>query len=168
MADVKVTKDLENKTLVIEYLANGPKHLVWRFYAEKEWFEKWWGPEGWETTAKEFDFREGGRVLYDMHCIDKDQGEWYDQHSWGLMLLQEIDEGNRIKFEDAFSDETGVVSNEMPKMQNTVELSEVDGKTKIVTKSVAETVEQLEQLIQMGMVEGWSSQLDKLDSLLAA
>lgn len=166
MADVKVTKDLENKTLVIEYVANGPKDKVWRFYADKDWFEKWWGPEGWETTAKEFDFRPGGRVHYDMHCVDKNQGEWYDQHSWGLMLLQEIDEGNRIIFKDAFSDETGVANSEMPVMQNTVELDEVDGKTKIVTRSIFETLEQMEEVIKMGVEEGWSSQLDKLDTLL--
>lgn len=166
MADVQVTKDLENKTLIIEYVANGPKEKVWRFYAEKEWFEQWWGPEGWETTTKEFDFRPGGRIHYDMHCVDKDQGEWYDQHSWGLMLLQEIDEGKLIIFEDAFSDEEGAANSEMPTMQNTVELDEVDGKTKIITRSVFETTEQMEEVIKMGVEEGWSSQLDKLDTLL--
>lgn len=167
MADVNVTKDLENKTLVIESVVNGTKDQVWRCYAEKEWFEKWWGPEGWQTTTKEFDFRPGGRVHYDMHCIDESQGEWYDQHSWGLMLLQDIDEGARIVFKDAFSDETGQPNADMPEMINTVELSEVDGKTKIITTTVAETTEQLEEVLKMGIAEGWGSQLDKLNNLLA-
>lgn len=167
MAEVKVTKDIENKTLIIEAVVNGSKDKVWQFYADKESFEKWWGPEGWETTTKEFDFRPGGRVHYDMHCVDKNQGKWYDQHSWGLMNIQEIDEGNRIVFEDAFTDETGVANSEMPVMQNTVEFSEADGKTKLVTHTVAETVEQLEEIVKMGAPEGWSSQLNKLDQLLA-
>lgn len=166
MADVRVTKDLENKTLTIEYVANGPIDKVWRFYADKNWFEKWWGPEGWETTAKEFDFRPGGRIHYDMHCVDKAQGEWYGQHSWGLMTVQDIIEGSRITFDDAFTDETGAPNSEMPVMQNTVEFSEADGKTKIVTRSVFETLEQMEEVIKMGVEEGWSSQLDKLDLLL--
>lgn len=70
MAEVNVTKDLENKLLIIEHIANGSKEKVWQAYADKELFEKWWGPEEWETTAKEFDFRLGGRIHYDMHCVD--------------------------------------------------------------------------------------------------
>lgn len=168
MAEVKVTKDLENKTLIIEAVVDGSRDKVWQFYADKESFEKWWGPEGWETTAKEFDFRPGGRVHYDMHCIDKNQGEWYGQHSWGLMNIQEIDEGSRIVFEDAFTDETGEPNTGMPVMQNTVEFSAADGKTSIVTRTVAETAEQLEEIIKMGVEEGWSSQLNKLSALLNA
>lgn len=168
MARVNVTKDLENKTLTIEAIVDGSKDKVWKAYADKEWFEKWWGPEGWETTTKEFDFRPGGRVHYDMHCVDKDQGEWYDQHSWGVMNILEVDEANyRLAFEDAFSDETGVANPEMPTMQNSLELHDEDGKTRIVTKTIAETAEQLEEVIKMGIEEGWASQLAKLDTLLS-
>ncbi len=168
MAEVKVTKDLDNKTLVIEYLADGPKEKVWRAYTDKEWFEKWWGPEGWQTTTKEFDFREGGRIHYDMHCVDKNQGEWFDQHSWGLMEVQNIDEGNSFVYKDSFSDETGTVNQEMPSMVVTNEFTEENGKTRIVSRSVADSVEQIEELIKMGIEEGYSSQLNRLELLLRA
>lgn len=167
MADVKVTKDLENKTLTVEAVVNGAKDKVWQFYADKESFEKWWGPEGWETTAKEFDFRPGGRIHYDMHCVDENQGEWYDQHSWGIMDIESVDEGKSFTYRDAFSDESGAVNPELPTMQCKNELIEEDGKTRIVSTIVAETVEQLEEVLKMGIEEGWSSQLDKLDALLA-
>lgn len=167
MARVNVTKDTENKTLTIEAVVDGPKDKVWKAYADKDWFEKWWGPEGWETTTKEFDFRPGGRIHYDMHCVDKAQGEWYDQHSWGVMNIKEVDEGNRLVFEDVFSDETGVANPDLPAMQSSVELHDEGGKTKIVTKSVTETIEQLEEVLKMGIEEGWTSQLAKLDMLLA-
>lgn len=167
MADVKVTKDLENKTLTVEAVVNGPKEKVWQFYADKDLFEKWWGPEGWETTAKEFDFRPGGRVHYDMHCVDKAQGEWYNQHSWGIMNIESIDEGNSFVYQDAFSDESGTVNPELPTMQCTNELIEEDGKTRIVSTIQAETTEQLEEVLKMGIEEGWSSQLEKLEGLLS-
>ncbi len=166
MARVNVTKDLQNKTLTIDAIVDAPKDKAWKAYANQEWFEKWWGPEGWETTTKEFDFRPGGRIHYDMHCIDKNQGEWYDQHSWGVMTIKEIDEGNRIVFEDGFSDETGVVNPGMPVMTTIVELTEENGQTKLATMCITETAEQLDELLKMGMVEGWSSQLTKLDTLL--
>lgn len=167
MADVKVVKDLENKTLVIEYVANAPKEKVWRAYADKEKFEKWWGPEGWETTAKEFDFKPGGRVHYDMHCVDENQGEWFDKHSWGLMDIQNIDEGNSFTYKDYFSDENGILNKEMPALVVTNEFIEEDGKTRIISRCLADKEEQIEELVKMGMVEGFSSQLNKLDRLIA-
>lgn len=166
MAEVKVVKDLENKTLVIEFVANGPKEKVWKAYADKDWFEKWWGPEGWTTTASEFNFTPGGRILYGMKCVDERQGEWFGQTSWGLMEIQSIDEGNSFTYNDYFSDENGGKNAEMPTLTITNEFTEEDGKTKIVSRSQADNAEQIEQLIKMGMIEGFSSQLDKLDLLV--
>jgi uncharacterized protein YndB with AHSA1/START domain len=167
MADVKVTKDLENKKLVIEFVANGPIDKVWRAYTDKEWFEKWWGPEGWETTTKEFSFEPGGRIHYDMKCVDEQQGEWFGQSSWGMMVIQSIEDGKSFTYTDYFSDESGKLNEEMPALTVTNEFIEEDGKTKIVSTSFADSAEQIEQLIKMGMIEGFSSQLKKLDTLVA-
>lgn len=167
MSDVKVTKDLENKKLIIEFTANGPVEKVWQAYAQKDLFEKWWGPEGWETTAKEFDFVPGGRVHYGMKCVDENQGEWFGQTSWGVMQIETVEDGKRFTYKDYFSDEAGVLNEEMPALTVTNEFIEEDGKTKIVSTSLADSAEQIEQLIQMGMVEGFSSQLNKLDTLLS-
>lgn len=168
MAEVRVTKDLENKKLVIEYEINAPREKVWRAFSEKDWFEKWWGPEGWETTVREFDFRTGGRIHYDMHCVDKNQGEWFDQHSWGLMVLESVDAPSSFSYKDYFSDEQGTMNQEMPTLAFTNEFFEDNGKTKWVGTGVAESAEQIEQLVQMGMIEGFRSQLHKLDKLMEA
>jgi uncharacterized protein YndB with AHSA1/START domain len=167
MSEVKVTKDLENKKLVIEFTANGPKDKVWNAYADKAMFEKWWGPEGWETTTKEFNFVPGGNVHYGMKCVDKNQGDWFGQTSWGVMKIQDVDTTNSFTYMDYFSDEQGVLNEEMPALKVTNEFFEEDGKTKIVSTSFADSSEQIEQLINMGMIEGFSSQLNKLDQLLA-
>ena len=167
MADVKVTKDLENKKLIIEYTAGGPLQKVWDAYATKEMFEKWWGPEGWETTTKQFDFKPGGVIHYDMKCIDKNQGEWFGQSSWGLMEIQTIDELKGFTYKDYFSDEAGTRNTDMPVLTVTNEFVEKDGKTIITSTSLADSAEQIEQLIKMGMIEGFSSQLNKLEKLVA-
>lgn len=166
MAEVKVNKDLENKKLVIEYVANGTLENVWRAYADKEWFEKWWGPEGWETTVKEFSFTPGGRVHYGMECVDESQGEWFGQTSWGVMDIQKIDDGKSFTYKDYFSDEEGKLNTTMPALTVTNEFTEEDGKTRIISTSLADTAEQIEELIKMGMIEGFSSQLNKLNALV--
>jgi uncharacterized protein YndB with AHSA1/START domain len=166
MANVQVTKDLENKKLVIEYLANGPLEKVWRAYADKEWFEKWWGPEGWETTVKEFVFEPGGRVHYAMKCVDENQGEWFGRIEWGIMQIEAVEPSKSFTYKDYFADEAGALKTEMPVLTITNEFFEEDGKTKIVSTSSADSAEQIEQLLKMGMVEGFSSQLKKLDVLV--
>lgn len=167
MGKTKVTKDLENKKLIIERVFDAPKADVWKAYADQKWFEKWWGPEGWETAAKEFSFEPGGRVHYDMKCVDERQGEWFGKSSWGLMDIKTVDAPNSFSYVDYFSDESGEPNKEMPALRITNEFIEEDGKTRMVSTSLADSAEQIEELIKMGMLEGYDSQMDKLDKIFA-
>lgn len=167
MDKTKVTKDLENKTLSIERTFDAPKEKVWKAYADKEWFEKWWGPEGWETTTKAFDFKPGGTIHYGMKCVDENQGEWFGKESWGLMRIETVEEYRSFTATDNFSDAEGALNEAMPAQIFEVELVEEGGKTKLISRSICNTAEELEQLVNMGMVEGFSSQLNKLEGLLA-
>ena len=167
MDKTKVTKDVENKTLIIERTFDAPKEKLWRAYADKDWFEKWWGPEGWETTAKTFDFRDGGTIHYGMKCVDEHQGEWFGQESWGLMILRDVNEPHSFAALDHFCDADGNINTDMPSQTFEVEFIEADGKTTLVSRSVLNTVEELEVMLKTGMVEGFSSQLNKLETLLA-
>lgn len=166
MNDTKVTKDMANKTLIIERTFDAPKEKLWQAYADKEKFEAWWGPEGWQTTTKSFDFKPGGRIHYCMKCVDENQGEWYGQESWGLMELTSIDEPHGFTATDFFCSADGTTNKEMPAQKFSVEFIEEDGKTRMINKSISESVEDLEKLVEMGMVEGFSSQLDKLEVML--
>ncbi|MEK7510731.1 MAG: SRPBCC domain-containing protein [Patescibacteria group bacterium] len=166
MDKVHVTKDLENKILTIERSFDAPKEKLWKAYADKQWFTRWWGPEGWETTVKEFDFVPGGKIHYGMKCVDENQGEWFGKESWGLMVLESIDEPTSFSAKDYFSDVDGVVDPTLPAQKFTVELIEEGDKTRLVTRSITDSAEQLEQLVAMGMIEGFSSQLNKLEKLL--
>lgn len=166
MNKTNVTKDIPNKTLIIERVFDVPKEKVWQAYANKEMFEKWWGPEGWQTTTKQFEFKPGGRIHYCMKCEDKHQVEWYGKESWGLMDIETINEPTTFSVKDYFSDAEGTINTTMPSQRYTVEFIDEGGKTRLVTKSFLETSEQLEQLIKMGMVEGTDSQLNRLEALL--
>lgn len=167
MDKVKVTKDLENNTLIIERTFNAPIDKLWKAYADKEWFEKWWGPEGWQTTVKEFDFSVGGKLHYGMKCVDENQGEWFGQESWGLMQFEAVDEPNSFTAKDNFADEAGNINEQLPTQRFKVEFVEADGQTTLISRSITDSPEQLEALVKMGMVEGFSSQLNKLETLLS-
>lgn len=165
--EVKVTKDLDNNVLIIEREFDAPKEKVWQAYADQATFEKWWGPEGWETKAKEFDFVPGGRVHYGMECVDKNQGDWFGQTSWGVMVMESVDAPNSFTYVDYFADEAGNLNKEMPALTVTNEFTEENGVAKLTSRSVADNPEQIEELLKMGMIEGFTSQLLKLDEQLA-
>jgi uncharacterized protein YndB with AHSA1/START domain len=165
--ELKVTKDLENKTLTLEREFDGPLDKVWKAYADKDTFEKWWGPEGWTTTTKEFNFSPGGRIHYDMKCVDENQGEWFGQSSWGIMIIENVDAPHSFTYKDYFSDENGTLDQEKPTITVTNTFVEENGTTKLISVSVADSAEQIEELVKMGMIEGFTSQLLKLDAMLA-
>lgn len=168
MAEVKVTKDLENKQLIVEHTFDAPLTKLWRAYTDKDWFEKWWGPEGWTTTTKEFSTEVGGRIHYAMKCVDEDQGEWFGKEAWGVMVVESIEAPNSISFKDYFADETGKIDDSMPAQRMVIELTEAGGKTTLRSRSIGESAEDIEKLLAMGMVEGFSSSVDKLDALVTA
>lgn len=166
MEKTTVTKDLENKTLIIERVFDAPITKLWQAYADQAMFEKWWGPEGWETTTKTFDFVPGGMIHYCMKCTDEKQGEWFGMEAWGIMKIETTDEPNSFTATDYFSDAEGTHDNTKPTQKFVVEFKEENGQTRMINRSVTETVEQLEELIKMGMVEGFSSSADKLERLV--
>jgi len=167
MEKTKVSKDLEAKTLTIERTFDAPKQKVWQAYADKDLFAQWWGPEGWQTTVKDFNFAPGGRNLYCMECVDKNQGDFYGQQSWGLMEFQTIDEPDSFTYQDFFADAEGNKQQGMPSLTITVSLVDRDGKTALVSRAQADSAEAIEKLVAMGMVEGVSSTYDRLEQLLA-
>jgi len=168
MDKTKVTKDFDNNTLIIERTFNASRQRMWNAYADPELFAKWWGPEGWETTVKECSFTPGGKNHYAMKCVDENQGEWFNQESWGMMIFETVDEPNSFSYKDYFSDANGTLNHDMPAMTITMSFAESDGKTTMTCSGVVESKEQLEQLINMGMIEGLTSSLDKLEAFVEA
>ncbi|WP_454099882.1 SRPBCC family protein [Metabacillus sp. SLBN-84] len=102
-----------------------------------------------------------------MRCEDKDQGDFYGMESWGIATYKEISVPEKIVYVDAFSDETGVVSEQMPEMVITMVFEDHGDTTKLVVKSEFATEEELKKVTEMGVVEGMSSQFECLDELLA-
>jgi hypothetical protein len=54
----------------------------------------------------------------------------------------------------------------MPALKVTNEFIDEGEKTRVISTSFADSAEQIEQLINMGMIEGFTSQLNKLEELL--
>lgn len=66
-----------DREIVISRLIDAPRGLVFEAFTEVRHLSRWWGPEGFTTTTRSFEFREGGVWDFVMHGPDGvDYSEW--------------------------------------------------------------------------------------------
>ncbi|MFG2376771.1 SRPBCC family protein [Streptomyces sp. NPDC048504] len=69
-----VTADRE---VVISRVIDAPRELVFEVFTRVRHLSRWWGPEGFSTTTRSFEFRVGGAWDFVMHGPDgTDYQEW--------------------------------------------------------------------------------------------
>lgn len=67
----------EDRELVVSRVINGPRELVFEAFTAVRHLSQWWGPEGFTTTTRSFEFRVGGEWVFVMHGPDgTDYPEW--------------------------------------------------------------------------------------------
>ena len=66
-----------DREIVISRIIGAPRELVFEAFTEVQHLSRWWGPEGFSTTTRAFEFRVGGAWDFVMHRPDgTDQQEW--------------------------------------------------------------------------------------------
>lgn len=157
---------VDGQDLVIERIFNAPKKMVFEMYAKSDHLEKWWGPQGWETKNRTFEFKPDGVWHYCMRCTDESQGDFFGHESWGKAVYHEIVEPEKIVYTDSFSDEEGNLGT-IPPILITMDFIEEGEKTKLLMRSHFSSEESLQQVKDMGIVQGLESQFERLDGYLA-
>jgi uncharacterized protein YndB with AHSA1/START domain len=66
-----------NREIVISRVISAPRELVFEAFTEVRHLSRWWGPEGFTTTTRAFEFRVGGEWSFVLHGPDgTDYREW--------------------------------------------------------------------------------------------
>ena len=66
-----------DREIVISRVIDAPPELVFEAFTEVRHLSQWWGPEGFTTTTRAFEFRVGGEWVFVMHGSDgTDYQEW--------------------------------------------------------------------------------------------
>jgi uncharacterized protein YndB with AHSA1/START domain len=66
-----------DRQIVISRLISAPRELVFEAFTELRHLSRWWGPEGFTTTTRAFEFRVGGEWDFVLHGPDgTDYQEW--------------------------------------------------------------------------------------------
>jgi uncharacterized protein YndB with AHSA1/START domain len=160
MSVTSIDKDFENLTLTLVADFSAPVERVWRLWADPRRLEQWWGPPSYPATVEEHDLSPGGGVTYFMTGPEGDR-----HHGWWRVVS--VDPPTSLEFVDGFSDQDGNPSADMPSITARVEITEHGDGTRMVLRSVFASLEQMEQLARMGMVEGLEQSVGQMDALLA-
>ena len=155
-----VQHDLDNLTLTITAEFAAPVERIWRVYADPRQLEKVWGPPSYPATVVDHDLRPGGRVTYFM------TGPEGDKHA-GYWLITTVDEPRGLTFDDGFADLDFNPDPALPVSANVYTFTERDGGTRATYVSTFASAEGLQQVLDMGIVEGATSAINQIDELIA-
>jgi len=157
--DFLVDKKKNTITVNREFLAN--RQLVWDCYTKSELLNQWFAPAPLTTKTKSMDFREGGHWHYAM--VEPNGTEY-----WGWTDYVSIQPIEFYTTLDAFSNEAGEINEELPRAKWRTTFSDKGENTLVQTVVKYDSLEQLDTVIKMGMKEGMTSTLERLDDLLVS
>lgn len=130
-----------------------PRRLVWEAHTTPEHIRQWWGPRRTRLAICEMDFRPGGAWRF----VDRrDDGKEYGFRG----VYREISPPERIVWTFEFDGAPGHVSVE------TLTLVETDGKTTLTVRSVFDTAEERDAMLQSGMEAGARETWERLAEYL--
>ena len=142
-----------DREIVMTRMFDAPRELVFEAMSKPEHMQEWWGPRGFTMPVCEIDFRPGGAYRFVQRGPDGDEYAFRGE-------FREIVRPERIVWTFEFEGMPGNVS------LDTVTLEEEDGRTTLTSRSVFDTVEQRDGMLQSGMETGAAETYDRLAELL--
>jgi len=159
MPITSVTSDAQALTLTVVGDYPVPVERLWEAYADPRQLERFWGPETWPATFTRHDVRAGGRSDYFMTGPDGGRA-----HGWWRFLS--VEPGRRFEVEDGFADEEGRPDQAMPTIRMVYSFEPTASGSRFTCVTSFPSVEAMERLVEMGMLEGMRSALGQLDDVL--
>lgn len=145
-------------TVVADYPV--PVARLWDAYADPRQLERFWGPVQWPATFLQHDMAVGGVSRYYMTGPD-------GTVSRGWFRFLAVEPHRRIEVEDGFGDPTGAPDMAMPTMRMVFHFEPTPTGSRFRSVTTFPSVEAMEQLVQMGMMEGMQSAMGQIDAVLA-
>lgn len=160
MPITSVAQDPEALTLTVVADFAVPVRRLWDAYADPRQIERFWGPPEWPATFTRHDVAVGGRSNYAMTGPD-------GQRSGGYWEFLAVDEGKSFEVLDGFADDEGNPNTEMPTMRMEFTFEPTDAGSRMTTTTHFASLDELEKLVAMGMVEGMRAAMGQIDAVLA-
>lgn len=158
VTSVETDLDALTMTIVADFAAT--RERLWQAYTDPRQIERFWGPVEWPATFTRHDVFVGGRSAYFMTGPN-------GERSAGFWEFLAVDPGRSFEVRDGFADADGEENDDMPSMRMTFVFEATDAGSRLITTTYFGALDQLEQLLGMGMDEGVRSAMSQIDQVLA-
>lgn len=155
-----VTRDPKALTMTVVADFTAPLQRLWDAYIDPRQIEKFWGPPTWPATFLRHDACPGGRTEYVM-CGPE------GQESRGYWEWLSVDAPHGFEVQDGFAAEDGSNNPDMPFMRMVFAFEATKDGSRLTTTTRFRSLEELEQLLEMGMEEGLRQAMGQIDDVLA-
>jgi uncharacterized protein YndB with AHSA1/START domain len=135
------------------------RQLVWDCHTKSELLDQWFAPKPLTTKTKHMEFKEGGYWHFAMIAPD-------GQAFWSRQDYQTINPIDGYVAFDGFSDESGAVNHDMPRARWEVAFTDSEKNTLVTTVVSYDSPDDVQKVINMGLKDGMTSTLERLDELL--
>lgn len=161
MPITSVASDAEALTFTIVGEYPVPVERLWAAWSDPRQLEKFWGPETWPATFTRHDMVAGGHSHYYMTGPD---GERAPNCLWEFTRVEPM---RRIEVINGFAREDFTFDPEWEPMKVTFSFESTPTGSRLTSATRFESLESMEKLVGMGMIEGTKSAMGKMDAVLA-
>ncbi len=159
MPVTSVDTDPEALTLTVVADFTVPVRRLWDAYLDPRQIERFWGPPEYPATFLRHDGFVGGLSTYYMTSPEGDR--FYGYWKWTA-----VDEGTGFEVRDGFAHDDGRPNTDMPEGRMVLEFAETALGSRVTVISHHDSLEDMEQVLAMGQVEGMSAAMGQIDAVV--
>lgn len=160
MPITSVSKDPAALTMTVVAEFPVPVQRLWDAYADPRQLERFWGPPTYPARFTRHDMYPGGRSEYAMTGPAGDVSRGY----WEFLSVHPQES---FEVRDGFAAEDGSDNDDMPSMRMVFRFSATATGSQVSTTTYFNSVEDLDQLLAMGMEEGMREAMAQMDAVVA-
>lgn len=160
MPITSITTDPEQLTMTLVGDYPVPVERLWDAWVDPRQIERFWGPPEWPATFTRHDMCEGGRSDYYMTGPD-------GERSAGYWFITAIEPGRSFEVVDGFAGPDDEPNDDMPSMTMRFSFESTETGSRYVSVTTFPSLEAMEQLTEMGMVEGSRAAMGQVDAVVS-
>ena len=159
MTVISTEKDAANLTLTIVAEFEADAERIWDVWEDPRKLERWWGPPTFPATFTRHEFTVGGQSRYHMTGPEGETPR-------GWWRIDAIDKPHRIDFANGLAGQDGEPVPGLEPMAGYVTFDPIETGTRMTAVTNFTDIEQMQNMLAMGMQEGMTQAVGQIDELL--
>lgn len=159
MPVTSIVKDPEALSLTVHAQFSVKVSRLWDAYLDARQIEKFWGPVEYPATFTRHDATPGGRSNY--HMTSPEGEEFHGYWEWNEVVDQKF-----FEVTDGFANADGTPNADLPTTRTVFSFDPTPEGTKLTITANFDSVEELEQVVKMGMIDGTRSAMTQIEQVL--